>query len=170
MQPWWAYGTYFKNHYKSDPQTLERHSTSKWKTYKWFLQVAALERCCIQVIFQLCYLFIRCILLSSLCFEGTGEVSFVFSEFGVVWGELVEGQLQLFHSLLLGCLLRLAIHEEEHQTGDDEGLDQRREEEDDPHIVAAAFPLLCLADLFRFQSERGPGVAAVVHFWGPVVG
>lgn len=42
--------------------------------------------------------------------------------------------------LFLCRLLWLSIDKEEHQADDDQRLDQRAKEEDDPHVVAAALP------------------------------
>lgn len=64
---------------------------------------------------------------------------------------------------LLRRLLWLSIDEEEHQTHDDEGLDQGGKEEDDPHVVAAALSFGLVQGLPCLQAKLGLGVAGAVH-------
>lgn len=141
--------------------------THKQITYEVLLNGFDVRVRRVQVISKFCYFFVRCIFFSRLCFEGASKVSFLFSEFSVVSGQFVEGQLQLFYSLLLRRLLRLAVNKEQHQTGDDQRLDQRREEKHNPHVVATTFPF-GFVFLFGLQTKRRSGVA-VVHVCGPTL-
>lgn len=65
--------------------------------------------------------------------------------------------------LLLCRLLWLPVDEEEHQADDDQRLDQRGKEEDDPHVVAAALPFVLVQGLPCLRGKLGPGVAGAVH-------
>lgn len=65
--------------------------------------------------------------------------------------------------LLLRRLLWLPVDEEEHQADDDQRLDQRGKEEDDPHVVAAALPFVLVQGLPCLRGKLGPGVAGAVH-------
>lgn len=74
-----------------------------------------------------------------------------------------EGEASDLDPHLLCGLLRLPVDEEEHQADDDQRLDQRGEEEDDLHVVAAALPSGLVQRLPRLLAELGPGVAGAVH-------
>lgn len=65
---------------------------------------------------------------------------------------------------LLHCrLLWLSIDEEEHQADDDQRLDQRGKQEDNPHVVAAALSLGLVWGLPCLPAILGLGVAGAVH-------
>lgn len=73
------------------------------------------------------------------------------------------GEITHLDPLLLCRLLWLSIDEEEHQADDDQRLDQRGKEEDNPHVVATALSFGLVQGLPCLQAKFGPGVAGAVH-------
>lgn len=73
---------------------------------------------------------------------------------------IMQEEITYLDPLLLCRLLRLSIDEEEHQADDDQRLDQRGKEEDDPHVVATALSFGLVQGL---PCLLCPGVAGAVH-------
>ena len=83
----------------------------------------------------------------------------------VVNGESAEALLKVMDALCGRRVLRLTVDQKEHQADYDQGLNERREEEDNAHVVATALALRAV-----LRPLQGPwtalghlGVAAAVH-------
>lgn len=91
------------------------------------------------------------------------QILFLLPVVHVVHGEAVDALLQVLDPAL-GCRVQgPPVDQEENETDDDERLDQRGEEEDNPHVVATALPSGLLDLPPGLQAKLGLGVTAFVH-------
>lgn len=80
-------------------------------------------------------------LLSQRGVEKVSQVLPLLSQGNILYGQSAEALLQVLNARC-GCrVLLLTIDQKEHKADYDERLNERREEEDNAHVVAAALAL-----------------------------
>lgn len=80
--------------------------------------------------------------------QHVGEVLALLLEGRVLDGQAAEALLQVQGAGCARGVRRLPVEQKEHQADNDQRLDERGEEEDDAHVVAAALVLGAVLHLF----------------------